>query len=67
MRQVLIIGEAANHLSPSFLEKHSQIPWRAVVGMRNQLVHGYFQVDIVEVWKTVQEDIPKLKVELKNL
>ena len=67
VREILIIGEAANHLSPTFLEKYARIPWHAIVGMRNQLVHGYFQVDFEEVWKTVQEDIPVLGGELEQI
>lgn len=67
VRQVLIIGEAANHLSHMFFEKYSHVPWHAVVGMRNQLVHGYFQVDLDEVWKTIQKDIPMLKKSLENI
>ncbi|MFH1769675.1 MAG: DUF86 domain-containing protein [Parcubacteria group bacterium] len=67
IRQILVVGEATNHLSESFKEKHFQIPWFAITGMRNQLVHGYFQVDIKEVWKTVTEDIPMLKTEIEKL
>ena len=67
VRQILVIGEATNQLSPEFLERHSQIPWHAISGMRNQLVHGYFQVDLEEVWKTVQKDIPSLKSALEKL
>ena len=57
-----IIGEAARHLSPEFRDRHSEVPWRLVIGMRNHLVHGYFDVDPDIVWTAITERIPELKV-----
>ncbi len=67
MREIEIIGEASKNFSPEFKEKVKEIPWRDVVGMRNKLIHDYFEVDIEAVWKTVQEDIPFLKNEFLKL
>ncbi|MCI0542635.1 DUF86 domain-containing protein [bacterium] len=61
MREIEIIGEAARNLSPAYKEKIPSIPWRDVIGMRNKLIHEYFEVDLDAVWKTVQEDLPFLK------
>lgn len=56
-----IIGEAARHLSSEFRARHEEIPWRLVIGMRNHLVHGYFDVDPDIVWAAITERIPELK------
>jgi len=56
-----IIGEAAKKIPASFKNKHKEIPWKEIAGMRDVLVHEYFGVDLDVVWKTVQQDIPALK------
>ncbi|MEI7619955.1 MAG: HepT-like ribonuclease domain-containing protein [Candidatus Falkowbacteria bacterium] len=61
IRRIEIIGEAANKISSDFKIKHKEIPWRDIIGMRNVLIHEYFDVDEVEVWKTIKKDLPKLK------
>ena len=61
IRRIEIIGEAANKISSDFKNKHKEIPWRDIIGMRNVLIHEYFDVDEVEVWKTIKTDLPKLK------
>lgn len=66
VRELEIIGEAAKSFSPEFKEKTPAIPWREVVGMRNKLIHEYFEVDLDAVWKTVEEDVPFLKNELSK-
>ncbi len=60
IRQITIIAEAAKRLSESFKETHDAVPWHEMRGMRNRLIHDYKRIDFREVWKTVQEDIPKL-------
>jgi len=62
-----IVGEAAAKLSRDFQEQHSSIPWPQVVAMRNVLVHDYFGVDLEEVWRVVERDLPELKSKLKEL
>jgi len=56
-----IIGEACASMSKEFMEQHPEIPWREIVGMRNILVHHYFEVDDEAVWSAVLRDIPDLK------
>ncbi len=53
-----IIGEAAACLSLEFRACHPDVPWAAIVGMRNRLVHAYFEIDYELVWKTLTEDLP---------
>jgi uncharacterized protein with HEPN domain len=55
-----IVGEAAGRLSPDFRARHSDIPWAPIIGMRNRLVHAYFDVDYEQVWKALTEDLPPL-------
>lgn len=60
VKNIEIIGEAANLLSEDFLASHSHTPWKQVRGMRNYIVHEYFQIDDVVVWGVVTTDIPIL-------
>ena len=60
IRRLGIIGEAAGRLSPEFRERHSEIPWSAMTGMRNRMIHGYDDIDMDIVWNTSQESIPSL-------
>jgi uncharacterized protein with HEPN domain len=66
-RRIEIIGEAANKISDEFKDKHRDIPWLDIIGMRNFLIHQYFDIDEKEVWRTVKEDLPILKKKLKKL
>src|SRR5690242_9845253 len=61
VNRLQIIGEACNRLSDSFRSRHSGIPWRAIIGMRHHLVHGYFDVDPDIVWSAVVDRVPELK------
>lgn len=61
------IGEAARRLSPEFRERHSGIPWEAVIGMRNRIVHDYMNVDDEILWATVRSDLPSLLKVLRLL
>jgi uncharacterized protein with HEPN domain len=67
VRNIEIIGEASKHLPDNIKELDSQIPWKAIAGMRDKLVHDYFGVDIRFVWNTVKEDIPFLNDKIVNL
>lgn len=67
IREIEIIGEAAKNLSKEFRNKHSDIPWRQIAGMRDKLIHGYFGVDLDAVWDTATRDIPSLKRELQEI
>ncbi|MCA1673932.1 MAG: DUF86 domain-containing protein [Actinobacteria bacterium] len=61
---VQIIGEAASKLSADVRQRHQQVPWRQVIGMRNRVVHDYFEVDLDILWEVVSSDVPKLRVQL---
>ena len=67
LHQLLILGEAAKRLSTEFREQHPGIPWKKLAGMRDKLIHEYDDVDLVEVWKTVRSDVPRLLKQLELL
>jgi len=62
-----IIGEAASKLSDTFREKHSEVAWGGMIGMRQVLVHGYFETNSTIVWKVVERDLPVLKSKLTEI
>jgi uncharacterized protein with HEPN domain len=66
-RVVELIGEAASHVSASFRIAHPEISWKALVGQRNVLIHGYADVDNARVWKAATEDAPRLLEMLQPL
>ena len=59
-----IIGEATRHLSSPLKERHPEVPWPHIIGMRNILVHDYFAIDIEAVWQAVERDLPALKLKI---
>ena len=62
-----VLGEAANHLPESTIETRLDIPWGAIIGMRNRLVHGYWSIDPLIVWEVVHSAIPTLIPQLEAL
>ncbi|QPK62409.1 DUF86 domain-containing protein [Methylomonas sp. LL1] len=64
---LIIIGEAATKVMdryPAFIEKHSNVPWRNMRGMRNRIAHGYFEINFEVVWDTVCSALPELLSQL---
>ena len=62
-----ILGKAATSLSDAIRGKYSQIPWRSIINMRNRLIHGYFDIDLDIVWKTVYHELPPLLEEIDHV
>lgn len=60
VHQLMVIGEAVKRLSVGFRDAHPSIPWSLVAGMRDKLIHGYDIVDLDEVWRTAEVDVPAL-------
>ena len=59
-RAVEILGEAASKLSASARSEMPDVPWPAIIGMRNRLVHAYFDIDLDVLWQTVTADLPDI-------
>ena len=66
LRELEIIGEAAGQVSEKTKKKFSTIPWKELVGLRNRLIHAYFDVDLDIVWKTIREYLPPFLKELQQ-
>lgn len=58
--QMQIVGEAASKVSAEFQALHPEIPWRAIIGLRNQLVHNYGGLIADELWTIIERDVPAL-------
>lgn len=67
IRALEVFGEAASQISKSFQEKHSDIPWRAIIGMRNRLIHAYFDVDYEIIWQAVTREIPEIIPKIEHM
>ena len=67
VRELEIIGEASRNLSEELRQKHSDIPWRQIIGMRNRIIHEYFDVDLEIVWEVTEKDLPDLKARIQAI
>lgn len=67
VQAIQILGEAANKVSDETRAASGAIPWKAIVGMRNRLVHAYFDIDTEVVWLTVTREIPDILPPLRML
>jgi uncharacterized protein with HEPN domain len=65
VRAIEVIGEAASRVTRETQDATPEVPWAAVVGMRNKLIHGYFDIDADVVWKTVTAEVPALRHSLE--
>lgn len=67
IRQFEIIGEATKQLSKAFRDKHSDVPWKKLAGLRDKLIHDYMGVDVLAIWKSVVSDLPELRKQIKEI
>lgn len=66
-RLIEILGEAGKKVSAPTRSRTTDIPWKAIAGMRDRLIHAYFDVDLDILWDTVTEDLPTLMTALEAL
>ena len=62
-----VVGEAASGVSVDLRNEHPDIPWKKMVGLRNRLIHGYFDVNLDTVWDTIISDLPPLIADLERI
>jgi uncharacterized protein with HEPN domain len=67
VRNLGIIGEAARYVPPDVQERHSQIPWAQMRGMRNVMIHEYPEVNLSIIWQTVTRNLPPLVPKLEEI
>lgn len=67
IRRLEIIGEAVKNLSTSFRTKHPEVPWKKMAGMRDMLIHEYFDVDLSLTWSVVKNELPRIKKQLEAI
>ena len=67
LQKLIVIGEAAAHLSGEFKDRHPEIEWGDIVGFRNIAVHEYFGVSWRVVWVTAIEDVPDLHARVSKI
>ena len=60
VRNLELIGEAATHIPAPVRDFASDVQWRAIISMRNRLIHGYLGIDNDTLWSVIQEDVPQL-------
>ena len=66
VHNIQIIGEAASRLSREFRQRHAEVPWSQIAAMRNLIVHDYFGVDLEQVWRVVERDLPILRTHVES-
>lgn len=67
IRNLEIIGEAVKNLSTDLKNRNPEISWKRIAGMRDQLIHGYFGVNLDLVWGVVAHEIPALRTKIEQL
>jgi uncharacterized protein with HEPN domain len=67
VRPLLVIGEAANHVTADLKREHPEIAWSDMIGMRNRMIHDYTRIEWRIVWKVATEDIPLLTTQLQSI
>ena len=60
VRALEIVGEATKRIPQGICDRHPQVPWRSMAGIRDKLIHDYVSVNLEVVWKTLTEDLPAL-------
>ena len=67
VRRLEIIGEAVKNIPGDFKEKYPKVPWKKIAGLRDIIIHAYFNVDLDIMWNIIKKDIPDLKEKIQKI
>ncbi len=67
LRALEVLGEAAGQVSKKTQAQFPDVPWKQLIGMRNRLIHAYFDIDHDRIWKTIKDYIPPFALQLKEI
>lgn len=67
LHNFIVIGEAAGKIPDKIKNKNPDINWSGIIGMRNIIVHGYFNIDPKIIWSTIKTRLPELIEQIKKL
>jgi len=67
IRKFEIIGEASKNISQDIKDRHTELPWKNMAGMRDTLIHAYFGIDYKLVWDSIKIQIPEVKLQLEKI
>ena len=67
VRLLEVVGESASQVSPELRARYADVPWNQMIGMRNRLVHAYFDINLDVLWETLNDSLPSLVPTLKEI
>jgi len=67
VKSIEIMGEAASKVTKKSRDSHPEVPWLNIIGMRNRLIHVYFDIDLDRVWDTITDDLPPVIAALEKI
>jgi len=67
VKSIEIMGEAASKVTKESRDSHPEVPWLNIIGMRNRLIHVYFDIDLDRVWDTITDDLPPVIAVLERI
>ena len=67
IRRLEIIGEAVKNIPDSFRDKYDEISWKKIAGLRDIIIHAYFNIDLDTTWNIIKKDIPILKKQMEKI
>ncbi len=67
VRRLEIIGEAVKNIPDNFREKYPKVPWKKIVGLRDIIIHTYFNIDFDITWNIIKKDLPDLKEKMLKI
>ena len=67
IRRLEVMGEAVKNIPDSFREKHPEVQWKKIAGLRDRIIHAYFEVDLDITWGIIKGDLPELKKKINKI